>query len=455
MGFAFFIASSNSISSYEPSKEIVRYVFLFHKHLVSNNQITNSLSYRISHDLKTDKCISSNTISQIAKKNKEPRVIISAISKYVTNNCAHNLKQSKPEFKIEDYEIYVLFSSEWSNNVESSFGHVRLAFMKKRNYMFDPTITFSAYNFYSPDNPNSGFFNYLKAAFLSVEGRQIQSFFFDNYYETVYQETRDIHRFKVNINKANKHELYEYLQKSLNASRDYNFFSKNCSSESLRLINQYSGTHELQSIIPSKHIKLLLDNGIIEYTDTFNAKNENKKSISKKEYSIDTVIYDDLSALSIGNKSLNFSLYKSPRQLINNRPIFNDTELLKLELSYIKKRNKLTLFNKHLTADIRHGKPSIKIQIGYKTNNELYSGTGLTFQNIALDSMLGYSSNLNWSNFTSLRVKEKNFDFYINLRSNINKTDTEVGIHIFLSKKVLLALNSSHGLNDIEITYLF
>lgn len=455
LGFAFLITSSNAISNYEPSKEIVRYIFLFHQSLTAINQITDSLSFRISQDIDTNSCISSSTINQIALENKNPRAIISAISKYVTKNCSNNPKQLKREFNIKDYDLYVMFSSEWSNNVESSFGHIRLAFMKKRNYMFDPTFTFSAYNFYSPDNPDSGFLNYLKAAFSSVEGRQTQNFFFDNYYETVNQETRAIHRFKVIIEETNKYKLYESLKKSLNTSRDYNFFSRNCSSESLRLINEYSGTHELKSTVPSKHIKLLLDNGIIEYTDTFNPQNENNKSITYKEDSTDTVIYDDLSAISLGNKSLSLSLYKSPRQPINDTPIFNNTELLKLELDYINKKNKLVFFNKHLTADIKHKKPSIKIQLGHNTDNEFYTGAGLTFKNIAFDTMLGYSSKLNWSSFSSLRLKKQNFDFFINLRSNINRTDTEAGLNIYLSKKALLTINSSYSLNDIEITYLF
>lgn len=458
LGFAFLLFNSTIYASYIPSRETVRYIFLFHDQLAIQPQLSSSLSSRISTNINNEYCISSPTIQKLSSKYKNPRDIVTAISEHINNTCI-NLeitdKKINPTLDLEKYSLYILFSSEWSSNVESSFGHIRLAFMTNDNYMFNPTYTFSAYNFYSSDSSGSIFKKYLNAAFSNVEGKFSTGFFFDNYYETVIKESRKIHRFKVNMNDSNLQKINKTLQSLINEKSDYNFFLKNCSSESLNLIAKYSNSIEIKGISPSEQLRYLLNKNLISYTDTFKPITKDRKYITPNKNDLDTIIYDKLSTLSLGKNSLGISLYKSPRSIDNSTHNFGTTELLKLESNLINNTHKVVLIDKQSTAKISSGRPSLRLKLGYNTDNYLYAGIGNIHNNIAYDSLLGYSNILGFSSFSSIKLRYQLVDLTLGFQANRDDSITSIDFDFYLTDRLSILVNSNNKYNNMKLNYTF
>mgnify|MGYP000047127486 CR=1 FL=1 len=457
-GFAFLISVSNTYANYKPSRETVRYIFLFYESLTTQSQITTSLSSRIAKNINRHGCINPKNIQFIASKHKSPRNIITAISTHINKTCANvdvDYSKNDPAIDLSKYNLYILFSSEWSNNVESSFGHIRLALMKSDDIMFDPTFTFSAYDFYSYDNSSSSLLKYWKAAFTSVEGRFSENFFFDNYHNTVVQESRSIHRFRVNMNNESIKSLFNSILTSLNKPQDYNFFIKNCSTKSLDLITEFSNLPQIEEISPAKQLKKLIDQKTITYTDTFSPINSEQRELIFSSNNLNTIIYDKLSLISLGTNSLSVSLYKSPRPIDSSIQQFSMTSFLKFESEFDENIKSMTLIEHHTTSSIHIGKPSLKLKIGYNTENHLYSGIGFIHNNIGGDAMIGYSDTLGWSSFSSLNFKYQLIDFSIGLQSNRYKKNTSIDFGFYLTDRLSLVLSSINNSKDLTLNYIF
>jgi hypothetical protein len=462
LGFALFFVHFSSNASYTLSRETVRFVFLFHDKLASEIELRSSLSSRISTSLSQENCISSEAIKRISSKLNNPRDIISEISKYIEKKCPP-LQITENELvlknRFENYNLYVLFSSELSRNVESSFGHIRLAFMPDNNYMFSPSFTFSAYNFYSSNNKETDLMKYLKAAVSSVEGRYTKDYFFDNYYETVIEESRDIHRFKVNISQPEVNYLYEKLLSLIDKPSKYNFFLKNCSSESLRFITSTSNFSEsffIEASPPSKQLRELLDNNIISYTNSFSTKNNRKVNTLITEYNLDSIIYDNLSVVSLGNNyKFGITYYKSPRRKESSDHTFSYTEIMKLEANFEDDINSVTLIDKYQASSIYKGKVSLKLKIGYNIDNQLYLGVGHNNNNIGFDTMIGYSDSLAWSSLSKLNFKYKLIDLAIGYQTNTIENSKFIDAYYTPIERVSISISSKDNSKDISFNYAF
>lgn len=458
VGFTLLLICLTTFANYKPSRETVRFIFLFHDRLALQSHLSASLSSRISNNIKQNNCISKDAITSISSDNKKPRDIVSEISRHIDSNCPDILEtvnNNNPTLDLNKYNLYILFSSEWGNNVESSFGHVRLAIMDDKDYMFNPTYTFSAYDFYSKNNTDSGIEKYFKAAFSTVEGRYTSDFFFDNYYETVVTESRNIHRFKVNISKEHIEELYSALSLSLNISSEYNFFKKNCSSESLKLINQYTGFPDAGGLLPADRIHNLLKSGVITYTDSFYDDKQVINDISIKELPLDKVVYDRTSALYFGNYGMTFILYKSPRPVDDYKQIFSNSEILKIQKKHKEKEYSIALIDKHFTAGINQGKPSLKLKLGYNIDNQLYAGVGYIVGYFGMDAMIGYSENFRESIYSSINLKYQSVSFSIGNQISSHDISSNIEFSFFATNNLSFNIHSNDDYSDVNIEYRF
>lgn len=457
LGFTLLLICLTTFANYNPSRETVRFIYLFHDRLAIQSHLSASLSSRISNNINQNNCISKDAIIRISSNNKKPRDIVSEISRHIDDNCPNILvtvNNNNPTLDLNKNYLYILFSSEWGSNVESSFGHVRLAIMDDKDYMFNPTYTFSAYDFYSNNN-DPDIEKYIKAAFSTVEGRYTSDFFFDNYYETVVTESRNIHRFKVNISKENIKALYSALSLSLNISGEYNFFKKNCSSESLKLIDQYSGLPDAGGLLPADRIRNLLNSGVITYTDSFYDDKQVINDASIRELPLDEVVYDRTSAIYFGSYDMAFILYKSPRPVDGYKQIFSDSEILKFQKKHKEEEYSIALIDKHLTAGINQGKPSLKLKFGYNVENQLYAGVGYIVGYFGMDAMIGYSENFRESIYSSINFKYQSVRFSIGNKITSQNIYSDIEFSVFAKNNLSLNIHSNNDYSDVNIEYRF
>lgn len=427
LGFALILFSLLSFADYVPSRETVKYTYIFYKQLAINIELQKSLSNRISQESHSKNCITPDIIAKYAPIYKTPRGFIDALTKFTNNECeVNNGSNSKTisSTELEKYSLYILFSSEWSKNIESSLGHIRLAFMKDDAFMFDPVFTFSAYNFYSPETQKASFSKYINAVINSVDGKYSQSYFFDSYYDTVINESREIHRFKVN-SAINIEDFYEELLLTTQKITDYNFFTKNCSSESLNLINtRIEKSTPIKAFTPpSKQLSTLINNNTINYLDTFIVTSPDVRlKLSSNE--LDEVIYDRLSSISSSSTpDLSFTLYESPRPKYGYLDFFSKTKALQINTNLNNKRTSISLMSKTIIDSISRNAPSFAFDLGYNINSQVYIGVGEALEKYGFSTMIGYSNDLKWSSYSRFHASYEKFDIALHYSANIETSN--------------------------------
>ncbi|GAA6136183.1 hypothetical protein NBRC116188_29730 [Oceaniserpentilla sp. 4NH20-0058] len=459
LGFAFIFSSLPSFADYTPPRETVKFIYLFHKQINKDIELQQSLSNKISQETNSINCITPNKIAKISSNYKTPRTFIDALTRYINDTCEINIpakNNTTYEIDIEKYDLYVLFSSEWGKNIESSLGHIRLAFMKNNAFMFDPIFTFSAYNFYSPETQTASLSNYLDAAFNSVDGKYSQSYFFDAYYETVMSESRDIHRFKVNT-AIDITDSYKDLLFATKKTTEYNFFTKNCSSESLSFINSKIGAPKPIASFspPSKQLSALIDNRTIKYIDTFIA-NTSDGSLKNSKNELDEVIYDKLSTIDFSSESdLKLTLYQSPRPKHGYLNFFSETKAFQIHTNLKNKENSFTLMSKTVIDSISRQAPSFMFNLGYSNNSQIYVGIGEVFRQYGFSSMLGYSSELKWSSYSRFHASFEKFDFTFNYSSNFKTSNVVNKVDFYPTSSFSVSFETDYSHQKLNLHYYF
>lgn len=451
IGFAFLFISGELLASYSPSKEITRYTFLYYNQFSEHPELLQSLKKQLPVDASEDTCLSEKITQNLLKKSDNPRSFLKLLTEKINRSCK---KKRLSLSNINDqHSLYVLFSSEWGNNIESSMGHIRLALMKDQNFMFDQTYTFSASNFYAPETGTATLSNYLKAAFSSIDGKYSQSLFFDNYYETVLNESRHIHRFRVNIDEQSINDVYLELEKKTQKTSEYNFFQKNCSSEALsyiaNLTNSPASIGSYQA--PSQQLAALLDAGTITYVDTFSPTDKELKT----HLNSDDIIYDNLSKVSVSSKEdILISAYDSPKHAY--KPTYSNTQFLTFSFNHLdNEKSSLLILQKRSINSFRSGKPSFTTSLGYNINSNFFIGFSEIFEGIAISAMGGYSEIIGWSLNNRLDISLNNIDAQITYTFNDKDESFEARINSHLSSRFSLSISGNESALTMWANYRF
>ena len=135
-----------------------------------------------------------------------------------------------PDFK----QMYVVFAGPYPSSPSSAFGHLLIIFEPNSNTNISPqlwnAVNFAAAveNYSSPTVLINGLIGRLKGSFESIS-------FYEKIREYSYIDSRDLWLFPIELNKAEKVKIIEYLNDNKEPKR-YRFTDNNCATQVAQLI---------------------------------------------------------------------------------------------------------------------------------------------------------------------------------------------------------------------------
>jgi hypothetical protein len=324
----------------------------------------------------------------------------------------------------ENLPIKVVFSSESSDGMESSFGHVFFLF-EQPNKHFSKTVTFLATNFTDELTDEPSMASYFAGAFGSLTGEFVIGQYSDQVFESSIQQNRKLLAFTLDPEFIADNQLKERIWYALQEQKRYNFFTENCSVELLRLLVPLNSGVRISGFTPpAKHLFKLIDANVLSYRSTTSIQTDK----NKKKYATyhKNRFWEDMNPLP---SEVNFSVTDSHLDILGylftsnpnvSRRLINTTQRKLLGFKATKINDnpelQLILLNRSRYNLVKNKSIPLSWEIGINLTGPEYlvGGVGLTFGSTRINtSLMARTSNTN-AIFGELRTE-------INLASvNIN-----------------------------------